>query len=285
MADRLFNRQASLTVDSIKIQTGRQGNVATTNVPSLRIAFKINKSLSKEPNNCEVSIWNLSREHRSDLAGKKKAVPVILEAGYETTIHQIFSGSMTFVQSIQDGNDWITKLQAGDGTDKIKSSRINVGLKGPVTMDAAIKAAAAALGVPLGNTAQKSASTPRATLTAFANGLVMSGKAHLEFDKIMKAAGLGWSIQDGALQLLGPTDTIGGTQLLLKPGTGLIGSPQAGDKGAIKVRSLLMPDLLPGKPVRIEAQQVSGNFRIDKAVFVGDTHGPDWYSDLELRPV
>jgi hypothetical protein len=285
MGDQLFRRTAILTVDDVKIEMIPPDEFWRSDSPKpmLRFAFKISKSLSKEPNNCEVTVWNLNRTHRSDLAGKQKAVRVVLEAGYLKTAHQIFSGSMTFVQSVQTGNDWITKLQAGDGTDKVKSSRVNVGLKGPVTMEAAMKAAAAALGIPPGNLSEKT--TLREKMTSFVNGLVLSGKADLQLDKLAKSFGLGWSIQDGQLQFLGPVETVGGQQIKLASGTGLVGSPQAGDKGVVKVRALLMPDLLPGRGVRLESAQVNGNFRIDKASFVGDTHGQEWYSDIELRPV
>lgn len=276
----IFDRDATLTIGTIRIPT--RDPVSAEPVPSLRVAFKIVRMTAKNPDSAEVTIYNLTQTHRSSL--QSRDVPCILSAGYLGNSHQIFSGSLQFSQSVHNGTDWVTTLKAGDGVTQFKSSRVNVSLRGPVTPQQALNAAASALGLPLGNVQQKASGTQeRASLKQFLNGLVLSGKSELQLDKVCKAFGLRWFVQDGVVQVLGAADVLGSRRVVLSPGTGLVGSPEAGEDGVVKARSLLLPDLLPGYGVRIESAHVNGDYRIEKTTFIGDTHGQDWYADIECR--
>lgn len=281
----LFNRDAVLTAGGIRISS--QDPATKEPQPMLRFVFKIVKTLSKDPNTAEVSIYNLSSENRARL--QTKNVLTTLEAGYKGNVHQIFSGVLQYGQSAQQGTDWVTTVQSADGADKFKSARINVGLRGPVTLTQALNTVSQAMGLPPGNASEKaSAGSVRggaSTLTSFVHGLVMSGKAEAQLDKVLKSMGYSWSIQDGALQVLGPAETVSGQVISLEVGTGLIGSPQAGEDGVIKARSLLQTDLLPGRKVQILSRLINGFFRIEKATFIGDTWGSEWYTEMEVKPV
>jgi hypothetical protein len=278
----LFHRDAVLTVSGIRISAQ---NAATKELqPMLRFIFKVVKTLSKEPNTAEVSIYNLSASNRARL--QTKNLPVSLDVGYVGNVHQIFSGVLQYGQSSQQGTDWVTTMQSADGAQQFKSARINVGLKGPVSVTQALNTVAEALGVPLGNVAEKAAAgSQRPSLTQFVKGLVLSGKAEEQLDKVVKSLGYSWSLQDGALQILGPKETVSGQVISLEVGTGLVGSPQLGEDGAVKARSLMQTDLLPGRRVQILSRLVNGFFRIEKVTFEGDTWGVPWYADIEAKPI
>ena len=110
--------------------------------------------------------------------------------------------------------------------------------------------------------------------------------AQRELDRLCKTLGYDWSIQDGQLQLLGARDTIEpGDAIVLNPASGMIGTPEPGENGIVEVRSLLIPQLSPGRRVKLEAAAIQGNYRVEKVVYQGDTRGQDWYADLELKPV
>lgn len=274
----LLGRDATLTAGILKLKTrDPQGEDLS---PRLRFAFKVVKSLTADCNTAEITIYNLSRDHRAAL--QEKDLPFQLEVGYVGALHQAFKGSLAFVQSTQDGRDWITKLQAGDGIAKMKKARVNISLRGPATMQQALQAVAGALGLAPGNLAAQG-NGKRPSLTQFVHGLALSGKASHHLDKLAKTAGLQFSVQDEALLLLADGEVLPGAQVVLRPGTGLIGSPMAGEKGVVKVRSLLQPGLEPGKGVRVQSAQVKGTYRVEKGTYTGDTFGNDWYADLELK--
>ena len=291
MPEQLFNRDLVLNVGGLRIATRLQdetreklglGNSEVSTL--LKIVFKITKTLKKEPNRAEIAIFNLRADNRAALQEKKQ--PTTLEAGYVGNISQIFSGDLDFADNRKDGRTWVTVLQAGDGSQKYKSSRINTSLKGPVSLKDALTTAAKAMGLDLGNLEEAANSGSfRGQLKEFTNGLVLSGKAEQALDKIAKSMGVKWSIQDGALLFLGPGEFVGGEATVLSPGTRLVGSPEPGEDGFVKARSLLQHELLPGHRVKIESAAVNGFFRIEKSVFAGDTAGGDWYTDVECKPL
>lgn len=280
---RLFNRDLILNAGGLEIRARDPETRLAT--PTLRVAFQVTRSGKKDPNTADVSIYNLSKESRSAL--QEKNIVTTISAGYAENVSQIFIGELQRATSVRDGADWITSFQSGDGVKAYKQARISKSFAGPVAVTDVLEAAVNALGVGLGNLREKlSEGGLREALTEFTNGFVAKGKAEQTVEKIAKALGYTFSIQDGQARFLGPTDTVNTDQVILLTSTsGLIGSPEPGEDGIVKTRSLLQPDLLPGRRVKVEALEVDGFFRIEKSVFVGDTWGDDWYTDLELKPL
>lgn len=291
MAEKLFNRDlvinvgglrlASRLLDETRQRLGLEENEVTT---ILKVTFKVTRTTKKEPNKAEVAIYNLKEENR--IALQEKKIPTTIEAGYIDNVSQIFSGDLEFGENKKDGNTWITTLQAGDGSQKFKSARINTSLKGPAKVGDVLKTAADALGLNPGNLQDAiSKGSLRGALKEFTNGSVLSGKAEQQVDKVAKSMGYKWSVQDGSLLFLGPDDFVGDSATVLAPGTGLVGSPEPGEKGLVKCRSLLQPNLMPGHRIQLQTAAIDGFFRIEKVVFSGDTQGGDWYADLECKPL
>lgn len=256
--------------------------------PILRYTFNIVKTLQKDPNTAEIQIFNLSKDSRT--AFQTKGLRVTLDAGYKDNVSTIFEGSLQFGSSVKDGTDWVTNLLAGDGSDEFQNRRINISIKGRVTVANALKTAADAMGLGLGNVNEKANSgSLRSTLTEFSGGKVFSGKAEEVLSKIVDGMGYAWSIQDNQIILLGPNETLGTAPYVLQSingkSTGLIGSPEAGDDGFIKLRCLLQPSLLPGRRIRVKSREIDGEFRIDKVTFSGDTWGNQWICEIEAKPL
>jgi hypothetical protein len=278
----LFNRDFVLNAGGLLISTRDPRTLDAR--PTLRVIFQITRALNKDPNTADVSIFNLRKENRSRL--QEKGISTIIEAGYVDNISQIFGGDLQFGSTVRDGSDWITTIQSGDGSKAYKSARISKSFAGPVPVERVLEVVGKSLGVDLGNLLKKvDKGSLRDKFKEFSNGVVLKGKSEKVFQEIVKSMGYSASIQDEEIQMLEPGETIGGKAILLSPGTGLIGSPEPGEEGIVKARSLLQPGLLPGRGVKIEAREVDGFFRVDKVVFSGDTWGDDWYSDLELKPL
>jgi len=291
VADRLFNRDvvinvgglriASRLLDSSRQQLGLKENEVST---ILRVVFKVTRTLKKEPNKAEVRIYNLKKDNR--IALQERNQPTIIEAGYIDNVSQIFNGDLEFGRNERDGRNWITTLQAADGSRKYKTARVSLSLKGPAAVGDVLQAAADALGINPGNLSEAiSNGSARGALTEFTNGIVLSGKAEQQLDKVAKSMGLKWSIQDGQLQFLRPGQYVGTQAALLTPSTGLVGSPEPGDKGFVEARCLMQPNLAPGSRVQIQSAEVDGFYLVTKSVYTGDTHGGDWYVDIEGKPL
>lgn len=252
--------------------------------PVLRVVFKIEKSLAKDPNTAEIAIYNLREATRGLLS--QKGILTTLEAGYAGRPHTLFRGKLDYGATAKNGSDWISDFESTDGGKENRRQRINVSFK-TIGFKDAIRAAADAMGLGLGNIEEKIAQgNIRGALTEFAGGLVMSGQAAPQFDKLVKSFGFEWFIQDEQIFILEPTGVLEPTKVIeLNQGSGLIGSPQAGDDGTVEARSFMIPSLQPGRKVRIKSQLVDGFFRVERSVFLGDTWGQDWYSDIEAKPL
>ena len=275
----LFNREVKINAGTLELKTRSKENE-----PVLKTDFNIVLSSQRDPNTAVVNIYNLKSDNRKIL--QTKNLQLIIEAGYSDNISKIFQGEITFVKNILDGNDRITTLQCGDGIQAFKSARINTSFRGPASISDVLKAAADTMGVGIGNVTEKlSQGNVRGALTEFINGIVLSGKSEQQLDKIVKSLGYSWSIQGGQLQLLGPDETMGNNAILLNSSTGMVGTPEMGENGYIKAKSLLQPSLVPGAKIKIESKNddVNGFFRVEKTTFVCDTWGNDWYADLEAK--
>lgn len=278
---KLFKREARVTIGALQVE-------------GLRIQFRSEKSLQQEPNKAEVSIWNLSQDTRgklTDAVDRHEAV-VVLEAGYAasgadpSTTEVLFKGDARIISHVRQGADWVTRLQSGDGAAAYKSARM-VGSFAPGTKrGTVIEEAAKALGLPLGNLKERiKAHDFKGALTEFVGGFSAAGKASSQLTELLSPLGLGWSIQDGQLQVLGEKDATSAQPVLLGPESGLIGSPELGDQGVVKVKSLLQPGIRPGRRIELDAEAVRGLFRVERVTHSGDTHGTDWYSEAEVKPL
>lgn len=287
-----FDRVVELQVDTIKIA-------------DLDSSFRVVKDLKKEPNTCEITIFNLNRQHREQLAQTEKPV-VELSAGYRGREEQssaalvavdallgdnaaggsgvglIFRGDVRDVSSTYDPPDWVTVLESGDGEDSTRFARINKSFAAGTSLETVLNSTAAAMKVGIGNAAKKAASGKLLEAgNEFLNSMTVSGPAQKELDRMVKSAGLEWSIQDGVLQLLDPGKPLEDVSIILSPDKGLVGSPTIGNDGVIRMRSLLNSDIVPGRQIELDSKAVQGRFRAERCEYLGSKHEQDFYVDIE----
>ncbi len=274
---RLFKRRVRVIVDTLLIE-------------DLHVQFKVKKTLKKEPNTCEISIYNLSEASRAGM--QRKHAKVILEAGYTDTMSQIFSGDARVIDHIHDGSNWITKAQCGDGERAFQYARITESFRPGSTVHQVARRLIAALGLPGVDALKAIGDNIQEQLT---QGYSMIGPASRELDKLLKGRGLEWSIQDGQLQVIKKGDVTLRPAIVLSADTGMIGSPSHGTPGPdkkdksnlLKVKSLIQPGIKPGGRIRIESEtrDINGDYRVETVSHSGDTHGGDWFSEAEATPV
>lgn len=274
---KLFKRKIAIFVDDLE-------------VTDLDAQFKAEKTLYQAPSTLDLSIFNLAAETRARM--QKKGAKVVLLAGYEAKLETVFSGDARTIDHVRRGPDWVTRIQCGDGERAFKFALSSRSYKaGTSAKDVAI-GLAKDLGAGLGNLAQQLATGNfRGGMDQFVHGYAFSGQASRGFDGVMRTLGFEWSIQDGQLQVLRPTEPTKDSIVVLSAETGLVGSPEHGSpdvKGVkpsvLKVRSLLQPSIRPGRRIKVEAVNTKGLFRVEKVTHQGDTLGQDWYSDIECLP-
>jgi len=267
----LFNRQVSLQVADLKLD-------------GFDLSFQIERSLSsKTPNSAEIRVWNLNADHRKRLQ-EMESVYVSLEAGYAGATSLLFRGDLRDASSTRDGSDWITAITSDAGR-RARKARIVKSFAPGASVGKVLEDAAKAMGLKLGNSAQRvvEAKIAGTAATQYFNGYALAGSVEDEIDRIAASCGLEWSVQDDELQFLDYGEPLSQLAVKLTPQTGLIGSPEPGNKGLVDVRTLIIPDLYPGRRVEVESQHVRGFYRVEVSKHTGQTFSKDWYVDLQLK--
>lgn len=272
--------------------------VKDLDVTEMRCVFKITRSLRSVPNTAELSIYNLNEDHRKSLEQMpdrpnnvtlKQAIaaphiyPMLqIEAGYSSGTHLLYLGEVRTAHSVIEGASIVTKLATGDGEKEQQQSRINVPIGAKASIDIALTALVSALGIGEGNLrAMLSKVKLNDASNMYVKGGVLSGSASNEMDAFCKSANLDWSIQNGQLLLLNRTAPIATQGIVLNSDTGLIESPSIDNKGIVSFKTLMIPNLEPGRRVVFDSKFVKGEYRVDDCTYTGDTEGKEWYIDCK----
>jgi hypothetical protein len=251
-------------------------------ITDMRVAFKITKTLTKSPNTCELSIYNLSAARRAALV--KKDLRVILEAGFDDHVAGIFVGDARTVEHICEGTEWLTRIRCGDGERAMNLGRANASFAAGTPYANVVKKVTEPLGLGAVDVTAFAGKT-------FATGYAAHGRAVDVLDQVTSAAGLEWSVQDGKIQVMRKGGHTTEQALELGPSTGLIGSPEfnAPDQktgiATLKVKCLISARVRCGGRIVLASASHRGTFRVVKVTHTGDTAGGDWTTEAECRAV
>jgi hypothetical protein len=278
---RLFKRTASLTIyEVVKGSFFRTTNSVT--IRDLRIRFEIDKNLDKEPNRAVIEIYNLAERSRALV--QKPRIHVRLEAGFDGETERIFSGDLRFAYSKRDATEWVTRLECGDGERAIRHARLNRSYRAGVTARDLVKEVAKQFGL-------KAKVTGKEFDRQFVAGLALHGSASRALTAAMARFGMTWSIQDGQLVILRDLDTVDDAPIVVSSDTGMIGSPElASPEKPKKPPTLhasisLHPAIQPGGRIDVQSRSVEGLFKVESCRHIGDTHGSEWETSVEAKPL
>lgn len=258
--------------------------VAGRDVSGLRVRFDVARNLKNVPSSAEIKIYNLSEASRQAVSAQPD-VPVLVLAGYrDQEPHAVFLGRLRRVTTVVEGADLVTTIASADGV-PTTAPRVNLSLAAGSDLGAALEqitALSERAGIGRGNTAGIARSLQGRRVGA--GGLALSGSISAALDTVLEQAGIEWSVQDGQLQLLERGGARQVRAAVLSSDTGLVSSPSVDERGNVKVRSLIAPGLTPGLLVQLQSRLVSGFYRVESARYTGDTEGPEWYLEIELKP-
>ncbi len=286
---RNFKREAKVTIyrmtnpvsDTEFRPTNAADDLNGVEITDMRIQFDIDRTLKKHPNNCSVKLTNLNADTRKLLT--KKPLHMILEAGYDGVSRIMYSGDVIFAMTEQDGADFTTLIQCGDGDRIYSSARAKSSYGAGTTVKKVLQDLAGSVGQTLPRNVLDSKDLDQ-QLTA---GSVAFGDLRDEFTRLLAPYGYSWSFQNGKLQILRDSETDG--EFLISEETGMIGTPEFGTPRRngkpphVTVKCLLFPELRPGGRVQVKSKYLDGSFKIEKVKHNGDTHGSEWVTEIEIK--
>jgi hypothetical protein len=294
MSSRLFKRGARVTAYQTAPLVG--GGFTTQNpgyfqplpnavvIENLRVRFKIEKSIDRSPNKCELVITNCAPDTRTLISAKP--MRVMIEAGYDGDLRHVFTGDARHGYSRYVDGDWETTLQLGDGDRAYRYAQVSRSFPKGTSVAVALQYASSQMGLQLPSDVAASSDLQ----AQFATGRALQGPARDELRDLLAPYGYHWSIQDGQLVILKDQNAAPGTAFLIAESTGMIGSPEfsypdkAGQPPTLKAQSLLYTDLVGGALAQVQSEQINGFFRINRLTHTCDTHGDDWTTDVEASP-
>jgi hypothetical protein len=254
-------------------------------ITDLRIKFKVERSLTRTPNQADLYIYNLAESTRADLETKPLAVQI--EAGYDGESRLLFDGDLRFGMSEQEGATWSTLLQLGDGDRTYVNARVNRSYRDGTTVRTVLKDAAQSMGFEL---PKRLANNP-ALDAQFRTGEASHGFARDALTRLLAPFGYHWSIQNGQLEVLRDEEVSSTLAILVDKDHGMIGTPKfgapprSGKPPHVTVKMQLNPEVFPGCLIKLASQAKTGFFRAEKVRHRGDTHGPEWLTEVEIRPM
>ncbi len=271
----LAERYLELQVDTILIRGATR--------PGLRVTAKATKSLAREANTCEVTIYNLSPDHRAALTKVKKPV-VSLTAGYKDDRTQIFYGQAVHVRHERVDRSLIaTTVSTTDGGDKMQAARVRQSFGPRTKAGDVLLALVKALGLKPGNAAAVARQLNAGKMAdLYVGGVTLSGHAPYELQQLCRSAGLEFSVQDGTLQFLDLGKASAQFAILLDSAN-MTGAPSVSAKNIISGQTLIQKDFLPGRQVQIRHEFVNAIARLEKCTYTLDTHAEPWTVDFEAK--
>ncbi len=250
-------------------------------VDGFDMSFDIEKTKEIQPNKAKFQVFNLPERIRNKMQLTDKA-KVEFDAGYKTTTSQVFTGNATHALSDVQGADWVTTIEAQEGGKAYRSSYVAKSY-GPGTPYKTII-----------EDVVKSFSvykiTPQITKVisslgkAAPSGLTIDGPSAKVLNDVLNGLGLGYSIQNGQLQIL--KTGVGSDLPPVKLGydSGLVGIPQLGektDKATVSFQSLLQGELFPGRKVLLASPGIKGTFVCDNVKHRGANFGQEFFSHCQ----
>ena len=253
---------------------------------SLRVTFTVTRTEDKDPDTCEITITNANADSRALF--QRKPLSIRLEAGYDGDLRTLFIGDLTYAQSRYEGTEWVTTLQVGDGMRAYRNARVSQTFREGVTALEALKVVAKSLQFALPNVLLSDPSLQ----SQFASGLTLQGAAQEQMTRLLEPLGYRWTIQSGRLVVLKSTEVLSNDAIVVDSFSGLIGSPEAGTpekdgKAPITtIECLLNYDINPGRLLLLTSRQHrDAKFKVLKVTNVGDTHGGEFKTTVEAKPI
>jgi len=259
------------------------GAAERVEIGDVKVRFVIRKNRSKQPNDGEISIYNLSPATAA--SARETGASVRLFAGYEGAEILISQSGIIKVRTEYAPPDIITVIETLDGIVPLRETRLSLSFVDGATVRQVIDAIARQMGLVV-RPVRINLDVP------MRGGYSRVGRAGPALAEVTSRVGATWSVQNGDLLILGPDGVAPREAALIAPDTGMLRVPEPMEtetdseriarktRAGFRVSSLLRGEIEPGDPVVVRSRDVSGQFVVDEIEHRGDNRGQEFFSDM-----
>lgn len=257
-------------------------------ITDLHVSFDITKSSDnkRKANNATIEIYNLSNDTLKKL--ETQYLSAVISCGYvETGLTTLFVGQVTNVTTRRSGADKITRLDFGEGYIELNHPKVKGIIPAGESVEKAIEEVRKQMpGVSKG----AYAGVNKDSVCLF--GYPLSGNPRQILNEICETYRLEYRIDRGSLYVsdeAGLTDRSLSQAFVLSKDSGMIDIPystsESGTKlgkdktrrKGVQVKALLNGRIIPGSPIKIESELITGWYKVVNARYYGGFNDNDWY--------
>lgn len=290
------NSSFSSTVDlDTKMASTTKSSANLHLLTEYQISFNIKKDNNKDPNQAEITIYNLSDDTVNYInRGIRNNLAIALSVGYENQdLTMIFKGTVQWVSDSFNNTDRRTVLHCLDGGINIAEARTSRSYPKGTKVKKVVGDLVKDLGTTEGNIHIDTEET-------LSSSSVMCGNTSHYLENICRGIDHNISIQDGSVYVTPRSQMSNARCAYISPETGLIGSPEpfhndikptkkvtkSSKKSkkptdGVKFKCEINGAILPEKTVWLKSHDYDGGFKIVSVVHSGDKEGKDWTTEVE----
>ena len=259
-------------------------SIGSRDVSALDMSFSVERKSRGAPGVGTISVRNPAP---ATISAAREGSFVRLSAGHAGTNALLLSATIRDARVVREGTDRVLVIQGRDiGSRSAENATISRAYPPGTLIETPVRHAVASLGIGEGNLRDVLPLRLRSGASAFAAGYAAHGRASRILSEILAGAGLRWSVQHGALQVMARGRPLPGRGEVLSPETGLVEAPTWDERRrTLTIKALIRPGLEPGARVHVESDEATGDFEIRSSTFTGDTRTPEWYATSALRPL
>ncbi|AGH32059.1 baseplate hub [Vibrio phage PWH3a-P1] len=257
-----------------------------------QIQFNVNMDSSSKINSSYVTLFNVDEEvinfvttnHNNNLV-------CILEAGdNEQGLKEIFKGTITAAQKIDDTQDTQLKMNLADGSVNAKNAKTVRTYPRGTTYETILRDMNKDMKLPISSFAGVEG--------RLLNPVTFAGNTHQIMEKLSDTLGVSYSIQNGVTSII-PYRSYKKVEVsVITPTSGLLGNIQKSvddsrsgqssasmDSNSIQFMCLLDGALKPNETVYVDDGDIAGAYKITSIKFSGDYEGNDWTCSVKAAKV
>ncbi len=270
----IFDRYAALDFGT----EGRNG----TRIEGLRLRFDVKYTRDAKPNPGKVDVYNLARSSLDALNTPRSAVRVF--AGYQGAPVLVGFGSVvrrSVVTRREASGDVVTSIEFGDSLAALTRSRVVRAWSGDTPWLDVWGAVVAAAGLPVLGDLPTAARAYR-----WSHGVALTHAVGDALAWLAELVGARAVVRDGVIVVLPVGGDSGEPAPLLDSAAGnlITAAPVKDGSRFVALLDEVAAAIRPGSPFEVRHPDARGVFVARSVRFVGDTHGVEWYAEVEGVP-